>query len=174
MPTPPSAGTLLARTRHRATQLARSRLHLHLYRAARPPTSLRSQGRTAPGANDKEGTRKRTRHNTRRLVTAARRGAEDRTIDIWMPKPKSEGQLSTRRDAEHCGTFSRGATPNRDSVHRRTSSTKNFSCDANRSGSKPGEYSWSLTISSVSPCTPTIMVDGTSAFSSNRPHCHIR
>jgi hypothetical protein len=25
---------------------------------------------------------------------------------MWMPKPKSEGQLSTRRDAEHCGTFS--------------------------------------------------------------------
>src|SRR6202021_3512706 len=23
-----------------------------------------------------------------------------------MPKPKSEGQLSPRRDAEHCGTFS--------------------------------------------------------------------
>src|SRR6202041_1100492 len=25
---------------------------------------------------------------------------------MWMPKPKSEGQLSPRRDAEYCGTFS--------------------------------------------------------------------
>src|SRR5580700_9538982 len=25
---------------------------------------------------------------------------------MWMPKPKSEGQLATRRYAEHCGTFS--------------------------------------------------------------------
>src|ERR1700677_2370725 len=49
--------------------------------------------------------RKRTRHNARRLVTTARRGAEDRTVDIWMPKPKSQGQLSTCRHAEHCSTF---------------------------------------------------------------------
>src|SRR3984957_21276456 len=49
--------------------------------------------------------RKRTRHNARRLVTAARRGAEDRTVHIWMPKSKSQSQLSTCRDAEHCATL---------------------------------------------------------------------
>src|SRR6202161_4576958 len=57
-------------------------------------------------ATDKVCARKRTRHNARRLVTAARRSAQDRTVDMWMPNPKSEGQLSPRRDAEHCGTFS--------------------------------------------------------------------
>src|ERR1019366_2662075 len=50
--------------------------------------------------------RKRTPQKTRRLVTASKRGAEDRTVDVWMPKPKSDGQFSTCRDAEHCGTFS--------------------------------------------------------------------
>ena len=35
------------------------------------------------------------------------------------------------------------ATPKRDRTHRRTSSTKNVSCAANRSASNPGEYSWS-------------------------------
>src|ERR1700683_1565673 len=56
-------------------------------------------------ASDKVCARKRTRHNAGRLVTAARRGAEDRTVDMRMPEPKSERQLSTRRDADHCGTF---------------------------------------------------------------------
>ncbi len=49
--------------------------------------------------------RKRTRHSAGRLVTAARRGAEDRAEDIWMPKPKSEGQLSTCRDPQYRRTF---------------------------------------------------------------------
>src|SRR5580693_6182067 len=35
--------------------------------------------------------RKRTRHDARRLVTTAGRGAEDRTVDLWMSKPKGEG-----------------------------------------------------------------------------------
>src|SRR6202050_5792432 len=48
-------------------------------------------------ASDKICSRKRTRHNSRRLVTAARRGAEARSVDTWMPKPKSEGQFSPRR-----------------------------------------------------------------------------
>src|SRR5512146_37090 len=51
------------------------------------------------------------------------------------------------------------ATPNRERTHRRTSPTKNFSCAANRSASKTGEYSWSRAVSSASPCTPTIIVD---------------
>src|ERR1700728_1101070 len=57
-------------------------------------------------ASDKVCARRRARHTARRLVTAARRGAEDRTEDMWMPKPKREGQLSTRRGAEHRGSFS--------------------------------------------------------------------
>src|ERR1700721_1583021 len=69
-----------------------------------PPGALEQERRLRAG--DKVCARKRTRHNARRLVTAARRGAQDRTVDMWMPKPKSESQLSTRRDTEHCGTFS--------------------------------------------------------------------
>ena len=42
------------------------------------------------------------------------------------------------------------ATPKRDRAQPRTSSTKNFSCAANRSASKTGEYSWSRSISSSS------------------------
>jgi site-specific recombinase XerD len=53
-------------------------------------------------------------------------------------------------------------------AHRPTSSTKNFSCAANRSGSKPGEYSWSRSVSSASRCTPTIIVDRRSAASRRR------
>src|SRR5581483_3010609 len=52
-------------------------------------------------ASDKICARKWDRHNARRLVTAARRGAEDRAVHMWMPKPKSEGQLSTRRATWH-------------------------------------------------------------------------
>jgi hypothetical protein len=44
-------------------------------------------------ASEKVCARKRTRHNARRLVTAARRGTEDRTVDMWMPKPESQGYV---------------------------------------------------------------------------------
>src|SRR4029077_19453809 len=70
----------------------------------RPPPCVLQEERLLC-ASDKVYARKRTRHNSRRLVAAARRGAKDRTVDVWMPKPKREGQLSTRRGAEHCGTF---------------------------------------------------------------------
>jgi hypothetical protein len=56
-------------------------------------------------ASDKVCARERTRHNSWRPVAAARRSAKDRTKDAWMPKTNREGQLSTRRGAEHCGTF---------------------------------------------------------------------
>src|ERR1051326_509602 len=71
----------------------------------RPPPCVLQEERLLC-ASDKVCARKRTRHDAWRLVTAARRGAQDRTVDLWMPKPKSEGQLSNRRDAEHRGTLS--------------------------------------------------------------------
>src|SRR6185437_11172433 len=49
--------------------------------------------------------RNRTRHHPRRTVTRARRGAEDRTIDVRMPKPNRERQLPTCRDTEHRGAI---------------------------------------------------------------------
>src|SRR5215469_9501088 len=72
-------------------------------RVSPPPCVLQEERLLC--ASDKVCARKRTRHNSRRLVAAARRGAKDRTIDAWVPKPKREGQLSTRRGAEHSGTF---------------------------------------------------------------------
>src|SRR5580698_8266425 len=71
----------------------------------RPSPCVREEERLLC-AGDKVCARKRTRHNARRPVTAARRGTQDRTEDMWMSKPKSERQLSTRRRAEHGGTFS--------------------------------------------------------------------
>src|SRR5215469_8187635 len=65
------------------------------------------------------------------------------------------------------------AAPKRVRTHRRTSSAKNLSCAANLSGSKPGEYSWSRSVSSARRCAPTIIVDGTSAASRTPPHCEI-
>ena len=83
----------------------------------RPPPCVRQKERLLCASN-KVCARKRTRHKARRLVTAARRGAEDRTVDMWMPKPESEGQFSACRDAEHRGTLRgqrRGRSP-RDEV----------------------------------------------------------
>src|SRR5581483_1103118 len=42
-------------------------------------------------AGDKICARKRVRHNARWLVAAARRSAEDRTVDVWMTKPQRKG-----------------------------------------------------------------------------------
>ena len=44
--------------------------------------------------------------SVRRLITAPGE-RKDSTVDLWMPKPKGKGQLSTRRDAEHRGAFGR-------------------------------------------------------------------
>ncbi len=51
--------------------------------------------------------------------------------------------------------------------------TRNSSCAANRPGSKPGEYSWSRSVSSARRWTPTIIVGGTPAASRTPPHCEI-
>src|SRR5205814_8773587 len=47
-------------------------------------------------AGHKVRARKRAGHHVRRSVTRARRGAEDRTVDVRMPKPDGERKLSTR------------------------------------------------------------------------------
>src|SRR5262249_24495583 len=41
--------------------------------------------------------RNRARHHPRRTVTRARRGAEDRTVEVRVPEPDRERQLPTRR-----------------------------------------------------------------------------
>src|SRR5439155_17990547 len=64
-------------------------------------------------AGDEVRARKRTRHLAWRTVTRTRRGAEDRAVEVRMPKPKGERQLSTRRDTEHRRAFGgeRGPKP---------------------------------------------------------------
>src|SRR6516162_1968269 len=89
----------------RPSSLIHEYLRICIAQRVRPPPCVLKEERLLC-AGDKVCARKRARHNARRVVTTARRGAEDRTVDIWMTKPKSEGQLSTRRDAEHCGMFS--------------------------------------------------------------------
>ena len=56
-------------------------------------------------AGDEVHARNRTRHHASRLVARSRRAGEDRTVDVRMPKPKGERELSTRRDTEHRGAF---------------------------------------------------------------------
>ena len=56
-------------------------------------------------AGDEVRARKRARHHARRSVASAGRGAEDRTVDLRVPEPEGEGQLSTGRDTEHRGAF---------------------------------------------------------------------
>src|SRR5690349_6359083 len=70
----------------------------------RPPSCVLEEERLLC-ASDKVSARKRTRHYSGWPVATAGRGAKDRAIDAWMPKPKREGQFSTRRSAEHGGTF---------------------------------------------------------------------
>lgn len=71
----------------------------------RPPPGVLQEERLLCTGH-KVGTRKRDRHNAGRLVTAAGRGAEDRAVHMWVPKSKSESELSTRRDTENRGTLS--------------------------------------------------------------------
>src|SRR6202042_14845 len=81
-------------------------------------------------------------------------------------------------ETPHTAVRSAGnATSNRDCAHRRTSSTRNFSCAATRAGSNakapvlsPCEYSCSRRVSSSGRCAPMIIVGGASAASSRRPH----
>ncbi len=105
-PTPPSTGTLLARAGAtvRPSLLIHDDIRICIAQRVRPPPCVLEEERLLC-ASDKVCAWKRTRHYARRLVTAAGRGAEDRTVDMWMPKPKSEGQLSTRRDAQHRGNL---------------------------------------------------------------------
>ena len=171
---PPSTAALLARTYRRALRRARS-LRLRRRRPeARSPIGWRCRGRTAPGC-PRRGTRgEASGHNATRLVTAARRGAEDRAVDVWMAKPNGEGQLPTRRDAEHRRAFS----GHPDSETRSHPSTHVL--DEERLVCreplrlKAGEYSWSRSVSSDSRWTPTIIVDATSAASRDVPHCEPR
>ena len=72
----------------------------------RPPPRVVEEERLQR-AGDEVGARNRTRHRTTRFVTRARRAGEDRTVDVWMPKPKGERELSTRRDTEHRAPFRR-------------------------------------------------------------------
>ena len=89
----------------RPGSLIHADIRICIAQRVRPPLCVFEEERFLY-ASDKVCARERTRHNVGRLVTAARRGAEDRAVDMWMPKPQSEGQLSTRRDAENCRAFS--------------------------------------------------------------------
>src|SRR6516162_9098053 len=89
----------------RSSSLIHEYIRICIAQCVRPPPCVLKEERLL-FAGDKVCARKRARHNAGRLVNPPGEGAEDRTVDIWMPKPKSEGQLSTRRDAEHCGMFS--------------------------------------------------------------------
>src|SRR5215472_4835111 len=77
----------------------------------RPPRCVLKEERLLRAGN-KVRARNPTWHHVRRLVARARRGAEDRTVDIGMPEPKSERELSTRRGTEHRGAFRCQRWPN--------------------------------------------------------------
>src|SRR5215472_7862110 len=83
-------------------------------------------------AGDEVRARNRMRQHARRSVTRARRGAEDGTVDVRSPVANAS---SPPAETPNTAVRSAGsATPNRELAHRRTSSTKNFSWAANRSG----------------------------------------
>jgi hypothetical protein len=63
----------------------------------------------------------------------------------------------------------RGAICRNAIAQKPTSSTKNFSCAANPSGSNLGEYSWSRSVSSATRCTPTIKGGYTRCFKEPPP-----
>jgi hypothetical protein len=48
---------------------------------------------------------KRIRHHVGGLVAGSRRGAEDRPVDLGMPEPYGQRQLTTGRDTAHRGAF---------------------------------------------------------------------
>src|SRR5579872_4761396 len=52
----------------------------------RPPSGVLEEERLLP-AGDEVCARKWTRHDAGWPITAARRGAKDRTVDMWIPKP---------------------------------------------------------------------------------------
>src|SRR5262249_15782220 len=64
-----------------------------------PPRRVLEEERLLP-AGDEVGARDRARHRIRRSIPAARRGAEDRAVDIRVPEAQGEGELATRRDAQ--------------------------------------------------------------------------
>jgi hypothetical protein len=98
----------------RTSPLIHGDIRICIAQRVRPPPCVLEEERLLC-AGDKVCARKRTRHNARRLVTAA---------------PASSPPAETPNTAvRSVGS----ATPNRDSVHRRTSSTRNFSCAATRS-----------------------------------------
>ena len=79
----------------RSSSLSHDDIRTCIAQRVRPPPRVPEEERLLC-ASDKVCARKWARHNARRLVTPARRGAEDCTVGMWMPKPKGEGQLSTR------------------------------------------------------------------------------
>ena len=76
-----------------------------LAQRGRPPRRILKEERLLRAGN-KVRARNPTRHHLSRFVARTRRGAEDRTVDVGMPEPKSERELSTRRGTEHRGAFS--------------------------------------------------------------------
>src|SRR6516225_2825343 len=70
---------------------------------APPPSGVLEKERLLR-AGDQVRARNRVWHHGGRSVAAARRGAEDRTVDIGMPEPDGEREFSARRNTEHRGT----------------------------------------------------------------------
>ncbi len=161
----------------RPGSLRHNDVRVRIAQRVRPPPCVFKKERLLCAGNEVRA-RKRTRHRVRRLVTAARRGAEDGAVNIRMPKPDSERQFSARRDAEHRGTLSgqRHAKPrlrpsanvlDEELLMRR----EPLRLKARRVLMEPS-------VSSAGPCIPTIIVDGALidsilAFSINRPHFEI-
>src|SRR6516164_1489884 len=88
----------------RPDPLRHDNVRTRLAQRDRPPRRVLQEKRLQRAGNQVRA-RNRIRHHARRSVTRARRGAEDRTVDVRMPKPDRERQLPTRRYTEHRGTF---------------------------------------------------------------------
>src|ERR1700745_2613460 len=67
-----------------------------------PPGRVLEEERLQRARNEVRA-RNRTRHHPRRTVTRARRGAEDRTVEVRMPKPDRERQLPPTRATDTPG-----------------------------------------------------------------------
>src|SRR5205085_11288450 len=70
----------------------------------RPPGRVLEEERLQR-AGDEVHARDRARHHLWRSEACARRGGEDRAVDVRMPNADGERELSTRRDTEHRGAF---------------------------------------------------------------------
>ncbi len=77
--------------------------------SSRPPGCVQEEERLLR-AWDKVRARNQTPHLARRSIARSRRRAEDRSVDVRMPKSNGERQLSTRRVTEHRGANRMSAT----------------------------------------------------------------